>query len=86
MLQNKNIKYLIYAHHPLEKRDLSLLRNTQFGNELMSDTGVLNIFDDSLCQQLAYGNYFYDWHNGHLSAAGHHRASDVLINLIGEPA
>jgi hypothetical protein len=84
MLQNRNIKYLIYAHHPMEKHDLSMFKNTHFGNELMSDPGVLNIFDDSLCQRLTVGDYFYDWPNGHLSAAGHRHASDVLINLIDE--
>lgn len=86
MLKYKNIPYLIYFHCPLlGAKNLDTIEQGQFAHELNKDPRILNLFNDSLIQHLGPGDWFYDSPNCHLSAAGHKKAAEVLLNLVGEP-
>lgn len=86
MLRHREIKYLIYSHAPLESLDLTDLKSSLFGQELLNDPAVVNIFDDCLSNRLSEQHYYYDGLAGHLSAQGHEKAAEILINLIDELA
>jgi hypothetical protein len=86
-LKFKNIPYLIYSYHPmLNSQHLYpvLTQHTIF-QELRKDPYILNLLEDSLCERLDDGDWWYDGPNGHLNSGGHAHAADVLLKLINTP-
>lgn len=85
-LRLRNIPYLIYSYNPMIPPNLRLiLKQHRLFQELRRDTCILDLSEDSLCQKLGAGNWWYDGVNGHLDSAGHVRAADVLLKLINTP-
>jgi len=83
-LRSRNIPYLIYSYHPglIAHRLRSKLGQHPIFQALNKDLGVIDLFEDSLCERLTAGNWWYDGTNGHLNSRGHAHAADVLLELI----
>ena len=86
-LRSRNIPYLIYSYHPLliPPNLRSILKQHRLFQELRRDKCILDLSEDSLCQRLGAGNWWYDGVNSHLDSRGHARVADVLLKLINTP-
>ena len=89
-LQSKNISYYIFPYAPLATEFRQIRDNSKPISEdrllkaLTEDTNVMNILTDSLIEKMGPGNWYYDTDLtvGHLNAQGHHRAAELLDQLI----
>lgn len=86
-LKSRNIPYLIYSYHPgfISYRLKPKLKSHTIFRALGQDPGVVDLFEDSLCERLSAGNWWYDYTNGHLDSKGHAHVADVLLKLINSP-
>ena len=86
-LKSRNIPYLIYSYHPglISYRLKPILKSHTIFRALGQDPRVIDLFEDSLCERLSAGNWWYDYTDGHLDSRGHAHAADVLVKLINSP-